>query len=78
MGRLTQLTINEEGFAFNPSTGESFMVNRTGIQILKELQAGNEAVDAALRLTESYSVAITEALRDIIDFQARLKSMGLT
>ena len=38
MSRLNRLAINDEGFIFDPETGNSFTVNGTGLFIIKLLK----------------------------------------
>ena len=40
MGKLERLAINDEGFIFDPETGNSYTVNKTGLFIIKLLKEG--------------------------------------
>ena len=77
MNKLSQLAINEEGFVFNPMTGDSFQTSETGLRILRALQEGHSDEDASLQLTGEYEVTLEEAKRDVADFRASLKTLGL-
>lgn len=77
MGRLYLLAINEEGFVFDPTTGESFTVNGTGLAVLKGLKDNKTIEDIALKLTELFTVEKDEAERDAIDFVDQLRSINL-
>lgn len=77
MNKLSQLAINEEGFVFNPMTGDSFQTCKTGLRILRALQDGHSDEEMSLQLTHEYEVTLEEAKRDIADFRASLKTLGL-
>jgi len=77
MNRLSQLAINEEGFVFDPVTGESFTVNQTGLLILKGLKEGKSQEDIVKEITENFEVSEEEAQRDVIDFIEKLRSYML-
>ncbi|WP_457640116.1 HPr-rel-A system PqqD family peptide chaperone [Persephonella sp.] len=77
MERLKQLAINEEGFVFDPLTGESFTVNQTGLFILKKLKEGKTEEEILKELVENFEVSEEEAQRDIIDFIEKLRSYRL-
>jgi PqqD family protein of HPr-rel-A system len=74
---LCHLALNDEGFVFDPTTGDSFQVNPTGLRILKALREGSEPAEVARALSETYGIAIAEAERDVEDFRERLRSLGL-
>ncbi|WP_456464649.1 HPr-rel-A system PqqD family peptide chaperone [Persephonella sp.] len=77
MNRLSQLAINEEGFVFDPLTGESFTVNQTGLLILKDLKEGKSQEEIIKDITENFEVSEEEAERDLIDFIEKLRSYRL-
>lgn len=77
MPALTHLSISPEGLAFDPSTGDTYTVNATGLQIIRTLQDGGSPEDVVQTLTEKYQVAAADAQRDVADFQGRLRSLGL-
>ena len=73
MNRISQLAINEEGFVFDPTTGQSFTVNRGGLEILKGLKQGKEVPDIARELREVFGAVPDDVERDIGDFIGQLK-----
>ncbi|WP_457636227.1 HPr-rel-A system PqqD family peptide chaperone [Persephonella sp.] len=77
MNRLSQLAVNEEGFIFDPLTGESFTVNQTGLLILKDLKEGKSQEEIIKDITENFEVSEEEAERDLIDFIEKLRSYRL-
>lgn len=75
---LSRLAINNEGFVFNPMSGDSFQVSETGLFILSELRAGRVEENVVCTLTDKYDVSPEVAQRDVADFLANLKHLGLT
>ncbi|RUM59353.1 MAG: PqqD family protein [Persephonella sp.] len=77
MGRLNQLAINDEGFIFDPLTGESFTVNRTGLFIIKKLKENKSEEEILEDMLNEFNVSKDIAEKDLIDFIQKLKSYGL-
>lgn len=75
--RLGQLAINTEGFVFDPSTGESFTANQTGVAGLNGLRVGKSIQEIAKELTDEFEVSFEEAERDITDFVTLLQAHRL-
>ncbi len=75
--RAKNLAINQNGFAFDPDTGESFTVNETGKFVIEALSKGMDEKDIAEALVKEYDVQEDEALNDILDFKERLGLYGL-
>ncbi len=74
MNRLDQLAINDEGFIFDPLTGESFTVNRIGLFIINRLKEGKKEEEILQGLLDEFNVSKEVAERDLIDFLEKLKS----
>lgn len=74
---LARLALNDEGFVFDPQTGDSYQVSETGMFLLREFKEGRHAEEAAIRLTEFFDVPLDEAQRDCVDFLARLRQFNL-
>ncbi len=77
MERLAHLALNEEGFVFDPTTGESFVVNHTARIILLGLKDGTFPADIAACLADTFEVGRKEAEEDVVDFTEKLKTYGL-
>ncbi len=71
--RLTRLAINEEGFVFDPQTGESFTVNASGSLIMKALAQGKSDEVTAQTLAEEYDINPQDAHSDFLDFVEQLR-----
>jgi hypothetical protein len=77
MSRLRQLMMNDEGFIFDPSTGESFTVNGTGLFILKALKEGKPLDTLVADLRENFEIDADEIERDVNDFINHLRIHNL-
>lgn len=77
MQRLRSLALNPDGFAFDPTTGESFTVNATGLAILEGLREGLTHEGLTARLVERFEVAADDASRDVDDFLDHLRTFRL-
>ncbi len=71
------IAISESGFVFNPGSGESFILNGTGKNILKLLR-DNKMFDEIIELMlAEYEVDRNILEKSILDFISVLKSYGL-
>ena len=77
MRKLERLAINDEGFIFDPETGNSYTVNKTGLFIIKLLKEGKNEEDIVKALTEEFEIGEDEAKRDLVDFLEQLRLYGL-
>lgn len=72
-----EMVLDEQGFAFDPSSGQCFRVNMTGLAILRMFQSDQDERTIAEALSHRFKVALSEARRDVQDFRFRLKSLGI-
>jgi len=75
--KLNHLTLNPDGFLFDPSTGDSFVANPVAVAVIESLRDGGDEQDAVASLTARYEVAEPDAARDVADFLVRLRSLHL-
>ncbi len=75
--RLQRLAISEEGFIFDPETGNSYTVNETGLFVLKGLLASRPRQEIAQEMAAIYDVSPAEGERDIDEFLEILQRHGL-
>ncbi|MBS0208663.1 MAG: PqqD family protein [Planctomycetes bacterium] len=75
--RLSHLTINPDGFLFDPTSGDSFVANPVAVAVLESLRDGGDEADAVAALTTRFEVSETEATRDVADLMVRLRSLHL-
>ncbi|CAK0769856.1 Coenzyme PQQ synthesis protein D (PqqD) [uncultured Gammaproteobacteria bacterium] len=73
MPRLGQLAVNDEGFIFDPTTGESFTCNQPGLAVLRGLKQGKSVQDIVAVLAEEFEVEAKDAERDVFDFIDHLR-----
>ncbi len=77
MSRLHQLAISDEGFVFDPTTGESFTVNLTGLLVLRGLKEGKSIKEIIETIKEEFDSTPEEVERDINDFMVRLRILKI-
>jgi hypothetical protein len=77
MGNLSNLAMNDEGFVFDPTTGNSFHASQIALVILKGLKEGRNEDEIARLLAEEYEVSLADAKHDVVDFKQRLKALEL-
>ena len=77
MKRLQQLAVSDQGFVFDPESGESFTSNAVGLEILAGLKQDKKPEAIALALTKKFNVEQPEAERDVADFVDRLRAFRL-
>jgi PqqD family protein of HPr-rel-A system len=77
MQRLRSLALNPDGFVFDPTTGESFTLNATGLTLLEGLREGASPLELVGRLTEAFDVPERDASRDVDDFLDHLRALRL-
>ncbi len=77
MDRLRHLAISEEGFIFDPITGNSFTTNKTGLFILSRIRQGISEEDIVSAMKERFDVEGVELQKDLTDFIEQLRFYGL-
>jgi len=75
---LARMALNEEGFMFDPQTGESFLLNETARDLLEGLKQGLDQQALVERLATDWGLDSAEAERDVMDFLQQLRTLGLT
>jgi len=75
--RLESLAVSGTGFVFDPATGHTYTLNRTGLDVLRLLREGVPPGEIGGRLADRYEVAAHEAERDAALFVARLREFRL-
>ncbi|HEY9788259.1 MAG TPA: PqqD family protein [Candidatus Obscuribacterales bacterium] len=71
--RLSQLAISATGFLFDPQTGQSYTLNRTGVLALECLRRGSSIERAADCLCQEYDVTPEVALSSVEAFVLQLR-----
>ncbi len=69
---LQNLAISENGFVFDPTSGQSFSVNETGVELLRLFQQ-EDNIDAIVgKLNRKYDEDSREIERDVLEFASNL------
>ena len=77
MKKLAKLAVSDEGFVFDPTTGDSYLMNRVGTAIVRGLQQGRTDDEVVQDILQEFDCTEEKATRDVADFTDRLKSMHL-
>lgn len=75
--KLSRLALNDQGFAFDPAAGDAFLLNASGLSIIRGCQTGKAEAELAETLAEEFQISLEVAARDVSDFMTRLKAMQL-
>lgn len=70
---LNRLAISENGFVFDPSSGNSFTINPTGLFIINQLKNESDTEKLMAQLLEEYDVTPKNLERDILEFSSSLR-----
>jgi len=77
MSILQSLTVSNDGFAFNTTTGESYTLNRCARIVLHRLR-GNETQEQIVQaIASEFGIAQSIVERDVADFFQQLRTLGL-
>ncbi len=74
--RLTDLMLNDRGFAFDPNTGESYQLSTTGLTCLRGLQQGASVDELVDRITARWEVDPIAARCDVDAFLWDLQQLS--
>lgn len=77
MSVLQRLALNDEGFVFDPATGDSFILNDSAAALIRGLQEGLDELQLVDRLSERFLVEPEQATSDVEDFLVQLRAMRL-
>jgi Coenzyme PQQ synthesis protein D (PqqD) len=75
--RLKELMISSSGFAFDPRSGLTYMVNLTGADVIRWLNDGLTDDDVVDRIRDEYDVDGHTAKRDFDSFLLSLRQHTL-
>lgn len=70
--RLSKLAVSESGFLFDPETGQSFTLNRTGLLTLSYLKRGSSIEETAAQLAKDYKISLEIATNSVEAFLLQL------
>ena len=71
------IAINDNGFLFDPNTGESYTANAVAREIIFMMKQGLSIDEIRTRILDKYDVDETTLEKNLIDFQAILRHYSL-
>ncbi len=71
------IATSEEGFLFNPTTGDSFSTNKIGVEIIHLLKTDSSSKEVVDAICEKYDVDKSLFERDLEDFTLQLKEFSI-
>lgn len=71
------IATSEEGFLFNPTTGDSFSTNQIGAEIIMMLKKETSSKELIEIISEKYDVDKSVLERDLEDFTLQLKEFSI-
>jgi hypothetical protein len=71
------IALSDNGFVFNPSTGDSFTMNKTGKEVLMLIKEGKDLRQIADLMSEKYDVDRVTLERYLEDFVSELGENNL-
>jgi len=71
------IATSNEGFIFNPATGDSFTTNPLGAEIITLLKEGKKLPDIMTAICEKYEVEEAQFEKDLDDFVSQLKESSI-
>ncbi len=74
--QLADIAVSDTGFVFDPSTGQTFLLNKTGLRIVRMLQEGYEIDKTVGILEDEFEITKKDALEDVKEFLSLMKDKG--
>lgn len=71
------IATSDEGFIFNPTTGDSFSTNNIGTEIIVLMKKDMPAAEVVEIITNKYDVDKVLFERDLEDFTMQLKEFSI-
>jgi len=71
------IAISDSGFVFNPTTGDSYSMNRVGKQILDYLAEGRSVDEITSKMTDEYEIEPAGFEKYFFDFISMLRQFEL-
>lgn len=71
------IALSENGFVFNPSTGDSFTMNNTGKEVIMLIKEGKNINQITDLMLDKYDVDIMTLERFLLDFVNDLSANNL-
>lgn len=77
MSALKRLAVSDEGFVFDPSTGDSYLLNPTALFLLRGLQENQEPGALAAHLAANFDAEPAQVACDLDEFLIQLRALRL-
>ncbi len=74
--QIKNLALSDTGFLFDPSTGNTYTLNETGLAILRAVQNGKSKKQIIKMICDEYEVSTEQIERDLADMLIQLKELG--
>lgn len=74
---LKNLALSDTGFVFDPTTGNTYTLNETGLAIVRLLKIDKTKEDIIQSIISEYEVDSDEIERDYSDMIIQLTELGL-
>ncbi|MGM9476892.1 PqqD family protein [Pedobacter sp. GSP4] len=71
------IATSENGFIFNPATGDSFTSNAIAAEILSDMKSGISEAEIKAKILNHYEVEQSQLERDWDDYMLQLKEANL-
>jgi len=71
------VAVSDNGFLFNPLTGDSYSVNLIGQEIIRYLKDGKSEEEIMKTITDGYMIDNNTAEKDFLDFKRMLEAYKL-
>ncbi len=75
--KLKTLALNESGFIFDPTTGQTFTTNETGLEIIRLLKTGKSLEDIVAYLEGLYDASRDHLYKDVAQFLSQMNTYRL-
>jgi len=73
----SNIAISDNGFIFNPASGESFMVNPVGLEMLNLLRKVHSQEQIVVSIQEDYQIEASVIEKDLQDFIEMIRQYRL-
>ncbi|MBI4218138.1 MAG: PqqD family protein [Elusimicrobia bacterium] len=74
--QLTDIAVSDTGFVFDPSTGQTFWLNKTALFVVRSLQGGSPLSEVVGQVSEQFDVDKKSAAEDVREFMTLMNKMG--
>lgn len=71
------IAVSDNGFIFNPGSGESYTVNPVGLDIINLMRKGKSNPEIIEAIQQNFAVEQMQAERDLLDFVEMMRQYRL-